>query len=417
MRLGRIGTLFFLTLLSCSVAEARDTTLAGVDLQFYRPAVDSFGYFGVNGPRLQRAGEYHLQLSQSFAFGPLFGITVNNLPVDLVGHLLTTDLVGSVGLASFLTVAIDLPFHLYAREADFNTLLSFTTWSLGDLKLLLKWRLLEEGPRRPGLALLVSSTVPTGNDRKFLGSHGTVPSADLILGKEWRNFRFAINTGARFVPRRDVLGIIFDDQITYGAGFAVPIRFIDPTLSLMGEVRGHFQPRGLEVRTAPVEFETGLRKDFRNGLSLLAAAGGGWNNATGNPKVRGLFSISWSPTVKRIPSAEGPDKIRTTAYFRRGRSHPTDESAVWVRDAGSWMKSLTRKRVIVEGHTDGTGSPKSNRRLAQRRAEMVRGLLVETGVKPDRVEIRSYGEERPVGTNETAVGRRLNRRVEILPVD
>ena len=236
MRHCRILTLLLLIFFSSSISQARETGLAGTDLQLYRPAVDRFGLFGVNGSRLQGAGEYSLLLSQSFAFGPLFGITVNGVPADLAGRVFTTDVAASVVLTSFLTVAIDLPLHLYAREADFNTLAPFTTQSVGDLSLSLKWRLLEEGPRRPGLALLVASTFPTGNDGKFLGSHGAVPSVDLIAGKEWRNLRLAVNVGGRFVPRRDVLGLVFDDRITYGAGFAVPIRFIDPAFSFLGEI-------------------------------------------------------------------------------------------------------------------------------------------------------------------------------------
>jgi outer membrane protein OmpA-like peptidoglycan-associated protein len=73
-------------------------------------------------------------------------------------------------------------------------------------------------------------------------------------------------------------------------------------------------------------------------------------------------------------------------------------------------------RVVVEGHTDGTGTPESNWRLSRQRAEAVRTALADRGVPADRMEIALYADTRPVASDDTAEGRAANRRVEIVAV-
>lgn len=70
--------------------------------------------------------------------------------------------------------------------------------------------------------------------------------------------------------------------------------------------------------------------------------------------------------------------------------------------------------VIVEGHTDNTGSAGYNQDLSNRRAQAVAGVLLEAGVAPARVRSVGRGEDDPVATNLTPEGRQQNRRVEVI---
>ena len=69
--------------------------------------------------------------------------------------------------------------------------------------------------------------------------------------------------------------------------------------------------------------------------------------------------------------------------------------------------------IIVEGHTDSTGSDSYNQQLSERRANSVARYLTQRGVNASRIKAIGYGEQRPVASNDTAEGRRQNRRVEI----
>jgi outer membrane protein OmpA-like peptidoglycan-associated protein len=69
--------------------------------------------------------------------------------------------------------------------------------------------------------------------------------------------------------------------------------------------------------------------------------------------------------------------------------------------------------IVVEGHTDSTGSDAYNQQLSERRAWSVQRLLTERGVNPSRISAVGFGETRPVASNDNPGGRQLNRRVEI----
>lgn len=69
--------------------------------------------------------------------------------------------------------------------------------------------------------------------------------------------------------------------------------------------------------------------------------------------------------------------------------------------------------VLIEGHTDSTGSQQWNMQLSKQRAESVGAQLAMLGVNPSRFTEVGYGPDQPVASNDTAAGRQMNRRVEL----
>ncbi|WP_044182847.1 OmpA family protein [Hyalangium minutum] len=68
--------------------------------------------------------------------------------------------------------------------------------------------------------------------------------------------------------------------------------------------------------------------------------------------------------------------------------------------------------IVVGAHTDDRGNALDNLRLTQGRADAVREFLIERGVAPERLQAKGYGQERPVASNATSIGRENNRRIE-----
>lgn len=67
-------------------------------------------------------------------------------------------------------------------------------------------------------------------------------------------------------------------------------------------------------------------------------------------------------------------------------------------------------KVLIEGHTDSSGSKSYNYALAKRRADRVKQLLIdELNIYPEIIEIHSYGESNPITSNKTEAGRQKNR--------
>jgi outer membrane protein OmpA-like peptidoglycan-associated protein len=71
-------------------------------------------------------------------------------------------------------------------------------------------------------------------------------------------------------------------------------------------------------------------------------------------------------------------------------------------------------KVVVEGHTDSTGSEEYNLELSRRRALSVLEFISGEGVEPSRLSSEGFGMTKPIADNATKEGRSQNRRVEIV---
>lgn len=77
------------------------------------------------------------------------------------------------------------------------------------------------------------------------------------------------------------------------------------------------------------------------------------------------------------------------------------------------LKKYGDTNVIVEGHTDNTGSDAINQPLSVRRADAVANYAKSLGVESSRFTTQGWGSSKPVADNSTEAGRQANRRVEI----
>ena len=85
-----------------------------------------------------------------------------------------------------------------------------------------------------------------------------------------------------------------------------------------------------------------------------------------------------------------------------------------LTDVAQVIQSYADRPVRVEGHTDSIASDDYNKTLSERRAKSVVDWLAGHGVARPRLTSAGLGETKPVATNDTAAGRQLNRRVEVV---
>ena len=114
--------------------------------------------------------------------------------------------------------------------------------------------------------------------------------------------------------------------------------------------------------------------------------------------------------------AEGRGMVITlpgSVLFRSNGAHLRPAALRRLDEVASVLVAQGQS-VVVEGHTDATGSPWSNVDLSRRRAESVRRYLVSRGCPTDRIVARGLGPNRPVADNASGEGRASNRRVEIV---
>jgi outer membrane protein OmpA-like peptidoglycan-associated protein len=110
----------------------------------------------------------------------------------------------------------------------------------------------------------------------------------------------------------------------------------------------------------------------------------------------------------------GPALVVTEAAFETGAALLDERARSGLGEVAAALRGMGDRLVFVHGHTDAAGSEVGNQQLSELRAEVVRSLLVQAGVEAARVHAVGFGAGQPVATNETAAGRALNRRVEIV---
>lgn len=115
------------------------------------------------------------------------------------------------------------------------------------------------------------------------------------------------------------------------------------------------------------------------------------------------------------PAQAAPAMTRLDgSAFVTGGAELRPEAAPMLQAVADFLRAREARAVRIVGHTDSNGDREANRALSMRRAEKVRDYLVASlGLDPAQVAVEGAGEDQPIAPNDTAVGRRANRRVEV----
>lgn len=99
--------------------------------------------------------------------------------------------------------------------------------------------------------------------------------------------------------------------------------------------------------------------------------------------------------------------------FDVDQSNLKDQYKSELAELSRILNKYADTNILLVGHTDSTGSENYNLELSKRRAGSVATYLTTQNVNAARFTTEGYGESQPVATNDTAVGRAQNRRVEV----
>ncbi len=104
---------------------------------------------------------------------------------------------------------------------------------------------------------------------------------------------------------------------------------------------------------------------------------------------------------------------KSGVYFDTEKYNINAKSQETLNKLANIFKEYPNSNILVEGHTDNTGSDSYNLTLSKNRAQAVTGYLVDNGIDRGRFTTKWYGESQPKYDNSTAEGRSKNRRVEL----
>lgn len=121
-----------------------------------------------------------------------------------------------------------------------------------------------------------------------------------------------------------------------------------------------------------------------------------------------------SPTGAVTGAAQGsPEDFRQSVedrvYFDLDRHDIRADARPRLDAQAAWLRRYPDTRLRIEGNADERGTREYNLALGARRAEAVRDHLVAAGVAPSRIEVISYGKERPIASGSTEEAHARNR--------
>lgn len=153
----------------------------------------------------------------------------------------------------------------------------------------------------------------------------------------------------------------------------------------------------------------------RTGAVVGAAAGAAVGAAVGRRMDKQEAELRQIEGVEVNRPSEGEINVRLTSdiLFDHNSAGLRSTSRTTLNELAQNFAQYPDNLIIVEGHTDSTGTDQYNQRLSEQRAANVADYLIDRGVRAGNITVYGFGELRPKSTNDTAEGRQLNRRVEI----
>ncbi len=127
-----------------------------------------------------------------------------------------------------------------------------------------------------------------------------------------------------------------------------------------------------------------------------------------NPEV--IFVDSRTFKLKRIK--EGNSLVLNNVFFDYNKFDIKNESLPELDKLLEFMKKNPNIYVEIGGFTDSIGEEDYNLKLSRKRANEVCKYLVDKGIPKKNLKAQGYGESKPVASNTTEEGRKLNRRTE-----
>jgi outer membrane protein OmpA-like peptidoglycan-associated protein len=151
------------------------------------------------------------------------------------------------------------------------------------------------------------------------------------------------------------------------------------------------------------------------GVLLGAAIGGAAGAYIGNYMDKQAAEIERDIAGARVERVGEGIKITFSSgiMFDIDRAVLNDQYKGELGELATILNKYEDTNILLEGHTDSTGTEEHNLDLSKKRSQSVANYLATQNVNPTRFTIMGYGESQPIASNETSEGRAQNRRVEV----
>lgn len=106
--------------------------------------------------------------------------------------------------------------------------------------------------------------------------------------------------------------------------------------------------------------------------------------------------------------------VSESIHFALDSALLSDQAQALLNSKAYYLRTNQDIMVTIEGHCDDRGTNAYNIALGERRAESVKNFFVDLGIKANRLNTISYGEERPIAMGQNEVSWAKNRRAQFV---
>ena len=404
------------------------------DVIIFNPVTDGGKYITQHQSRTLPQWGFNVGAYFDYAWEPLeYADPTGRRRRGIVDDLLMANIQGAIGWTDWWSTGVNVPIALwetfYNPNAPAATVTKETFYGkLGDVRVEMKFRLLDIERYKVGLSIVPFFYFPTGKASTFLGNDMWSPGGTMVFDADIKNRVFlTFNAGYRNYQetRYDAnnADAVIDDTINLGAG--INVRITD-SWAVIGEIWSESVMKSFFKNQLqnPAEFLVAGRftpQKVAKGLGVTVGGGRGITTGIGTPEFRAIVGVNYRH--ERVPPPPPPVEVEAVVeekivitqkiHFEfdkaviRPISYPILDDVAFLLQRNPQIL-----KVQVEGHTDWIGSEAYNQKLSERRAGAVTDYLIKKGIEPDRLIPVGFGETRPIADNETVRGRARNRRVE-----
>lgn len=180
--------------------------------------------------------------------------------------------------------------------------------------------------------------------------------------------------------------------------------------------RMRLSQRGKEVTQAQQQLAVAQQGNAQKSAELAAADAAAQRDQARverrDARVRDLEMQLQSLNAKK--TERGMVLTLGDVLFDSGKAALLPEGSRNLAKLADFFRRNPDNSASIEGYTDSVGGANANLDLSERRAQSVMTALVSLGVQADHLSTKAHGEQMPTASNDTAAGRQMNRRVEIV---
>lgn len=229
----------------------------------------------------------------------------------------------------------------------------------------------------------------------------------------------SVDFGIRYIlEQAAILSVQFNQpNFTVGFSYDIPASYAEPMSPVRGASELAIAIKKHIVRKKPEkviqDYSVGQVRHFyekQNNPSKMSRKQ--MSDAIENHNLPDTISQNLSPSQQTVEGVVF--SLKKTFQFGFNDTALTPEARAYFDDFVNLMKLNPELRLRVIGHTDNIGKERTNVKLSQDRAQVVKGYLIEQGIDQQRIMAEGQGSSEPLFPNDTPAHRAENRRVELV---